>query len=140
MIVYVLVAGAAVTSLGLAMATVISRLGRAVGVTVTIYVFITAGLFALVAMISGGAGERSLSLGSPFFWAGEMTFEASNRGSGAPVAWAIAWTVFWVWAAVQLLKLTLRQFDRRLGRIEMPVARIPARTRGARAWRRLICA
>jgi len=132
MIVYVLSAGAAITSLGLAMATVFPRLGRAVGVTVAIYVFVAAGFFALVTLLAGGARDRSLAMGSPFFWAGEMSFEASNQRGGAPVGWAVAWTIFCVWIAVQLLRFTLRQFDRRLGRVELPVARMPGSTRGAR--------
>ena len=48
MIAYVLSAGAAITSLGIAMAISFSRLGRAVGVTVTLYVLVAAGWLALV--------------------------------------------------------------------------------------------
>ena len=41
MIAFVLCAGAAITSLGLAMATRFSRVGRAIGMTVTVYVLVT---------------------------------------------------------------------------------------------------
>jgi ABC-type transport system involved in multi-copper enzyme maturation permease subunit len=56
LIAFVLCSGAAVTSLGLAMATWFSRVGRAVGSTVAIYVIVTVGWVAFVAMMYGRRG------------------------------------------------------------------------------------
>ena len=50
-------AGAAVTSLGLAMATWFSRPGRAVGVTVTLYVLVTVGWFFLMLVLFRAPGS-----------------------------------------------------------------------------------
>jgi ABC-type transport system involved in multi-copper enzyme maturation permease subunit len=122
MIVYVLSVGAAITSLGIAMAISFSRLGRAVAVTVTLYVLVAAGWFALVMMAVGGRGERNLGMGSPFFWAGEMAFEVTNRSGDVPIGWAIVWTVFWVVVGLSLLRFSFGHFERRLGRIEQPAA------------------
>ena len=131
LIVYVLSAGAAITSLGLAMATFFSRPGRAVGLTVALYALVAAGWLALVSVMSGAGVNRELALASPFFWAGEVTFEASSRPREVPVGWALFWTALSAWTAVRLLKFTLGQFDRRLGRIELPGARRPRSTRAA---------
>jgi ABC-type transport system involved in multi-copper enzyme maturation permease subunit len=119
MFVYVLCAGAAVTSLGLALATRLSRLGQAVGTTVSLYVVFTVGWFFLMIMMMGGgaAGEQPAML-SPFMWAAEMTFEASER-MNVPhhTGWAIIGTVAAAWFALELLASTLCSFDRRLGRM-----------------------
>ena len=82
-------------------------------------------------VIAGGRESDDLVMASPFFWAGELTFEASNRGHDCSVGWAIFWTVICAWIAVELLGFTLAQFDRRLGRIENPVARLATRPGGS---------
>ncbi len=137
MIAYVLAAGAAITSLGVAMATVFSRQGRAVGVTVTLYVFIAAGWLILTTMVVAGP-RQGLDMASPFFWAGELTFEVSSpRSLDLSVGWAIIWTLACVWAGVQLLQFTLDHFDRRLGRIEQSDTRPAGPTRLARALQKV---
>jgi ABC-type transport system involved in multi-copper enzyme maturation permease subunit len=132
MIAFVLSAGAAITSLGIAMAISFSRLGRAVAMTVTLYLLVAAGWFLLVSMAvsNGPRGDRGLLMGSPFFWAGEMAYEVTNRPGDVPIGWAILWTFFWAFVAVSLLRASLAQFERRLGRFEKPVA-LSARS----AWR-----
>ena len=58
MFIYVLCAGAAVTSLGLALATRLSRVGQAVGATVLFYVGFTVGWFFLMLSMSRARGNR----------------------------------------------------------------------------------
>jgi ABC-type transport system involved in multi-copper enzyme maturation permease subunit len=120
MIAYVLAAGAAITSLGIAMAISFSRLGRAVGATVTVYVLVAAGWIALVMLVSGLSHDRELALGSPFFWAGEIAIAVANRPHDVPIGWAILWTMTWAFAGVELLRFSFGDFERRLGRIELP--------------------
>ena len=62
-------------------------------------------------------------MGSPFYWAGELTFDVSNRSNSVPLGWAIVWTVAWALVGIKLLRFTLRHFERRLGRSEEPVTR-----------------
>jgi ABC-type transport system involved in multi-copper enzyme maturation permease subunit len=121
MITYVLAAGAAITSLGIAMAISFSRLGRAVGVTITLYVLVAAGWFALVMLVAGVPHERDLALGSPFYWAGEMAIDVTNRPQNVPIGWAILWTTTWAVVGVELLHFSFGDFGRRLGRIELPM-------------------
>jgi ABC-type transport system involved in multi-copper enzyme maturation permease subunit len=118
MVAYVLGSGAAITSLGLAMATWVSRLGRAVGLTVTLYVAVTVGLMFL-AMELGGPGPNGAMMGSPFFGAGEMAFELRNSGRGFDgTMGAIFWVLAYACAALVLLAATLATFNRCLGRVE----------------------
>jgi ABC-type transport system involved in multi-copper enzyme maturation permease subunit len=117
-IVLIVCNGAAITSLGLAMATWSSRLGRAVGVTVTLHVLVTVGWLFLVMMLGRGpASNEGPMMGSPFFWAGELTFEISNQRPGH-IGWAIFWATAYAFAAVVLLAATLATFNRCLGRVE----------------------
>jgi ABC-type transport system involved in multi-copper enzyme maturation permease subunit len=123
---YVLSSGAAITSLGLAMATWVKRLGRAVGLTVVSYVVISVGLLFL-AMELGGNGPNSAMMGSPFFGAGELAFELRQPSRGFDcAAGAILWTLLYACAAALLMFATIATFDRSLGRIDNEH---PARTR-----------
>jgi ABC-type transport system involved in multi-copper enzyme maturation permease subunit len=119
MFVYMLCAGAAVTSLGLAMATWFSRPARAVSLTVTLYVLVTVGWFFLMLALFHAQGEL-VGMASPFMWAAAMTFEAGNLGPGnhRGVGWGIAWTFVAAIFAAKTLGFTLCSFDRRLGRVE----------------------
>ncbi|MHC5537901.1 ABC transporter permease [Singulisphaera rosea] len=115
---FVFVCGAAVTSLGLAMSTWCARLGRAVALTVTIYVLVTVGWLFLETWI-GGRGEQGLMMGSPFFFAGQLAADICNPSRSAEhVGWGLFWIVFYGLAALGLLKSTLATFNRCLGRIE----------------------
>ena len=120
MIAYVLSVGAAITSLGIAMAISFSRLGRAVGVTVMLYVLVAVGWLALVVLIAGGPRGDDLLLASPFFWAGEMALVVTNRPETVPIGWAVLWTVTWAIGSGELLRFSIGDFERRLGRIEQP--------------------
>ncbi len=117
-IAYVLSAGAAITSLGIAMATLISRLGRAVGATVVLYVLVAAGWLMLMALILTGPSSLGLAMASPFLWAGQMAFDVTNRPDDTIVGWAIFWTIACALVGFWLLRFTLAEFDRRLGRAQ----------------------
>ncbi len=116
MCVYVLCAGAAITSLDLALATRLSQQGWAVGATISIYVVITVGWFFLMLGMFGGGGERPAIL-SPFMWAAAMAFQVSVGAEPHFAPWATAAVVIAAWFAIQLLVSTLGSLDHRLGRI-----------------------
>ena len=128
MLAYVLSAGAAVTSLGLAMATRYSRLGRAVGTTVALYVLITVG-WLFVSMFVFSPGELGPAMGSPFFFAGIMTIEQSNSVVFSDVfGWGTFWVIVSTSAAAALLTITLIIFDRCLGRADDTISRLRIRS------------
>jgi hypothetical protein len=116
MVAFVLAAGAAITSLGLAMATWCPRLGRAVGLTVSLYLLLTIGWLFLI-MAAYRWDHRGLMMGSPWFWSGMVT---AVVGGASDDVWAAAycWTVAHVLTALVLLAATLKTFDRCLGRVE----------------------
>ena len=127
MLIYMLCAGAAVTSLGLALATWCPRLGRAVGLTVTVYVLITVGWFFL-ALLAGPRGLRGegWAMGSPFAWGAVYLFEFCEQGGPHNTDLTIAWTIAAGLVAAGLLGATLATFNRCLERVE---GRLHARTR-----------
>jgi ABC-type transport system involved in multi-copper enzyme maturation permease subunit len=115
---FVLCAGAAITSLGLAMATWCSRLGRAVGVTVSLYLLMAVGWFFGLWAVRDSADTQRMMMGSPFFWAGIVTDSADRRYYSDYQQAAIGWTLAYALAAWALLAATLKTFDRCLGRVE----------------------
>jgi ABC-type transport system involved in multi-copper enzyme maturation permease subunit len=107
--------GAAVASLGLALATWVKRFGVAVGLSVAIYVLVAGG--SVLAMLAVGPGPDTEALGfaSPWFGAGELTYEIGDgdiRHVGGKVAWGIAYGL----VALGLAVATERTFDRCMGR------------------------
>ena len=120
----ILAYGAAITSLGLALATWISRFGRAVAVSVGAYVIVTVGWFFLIVTLSRanhfwGPG---LAAASPFWGTIYLTVGVAERGGGGGewehfLAWGTFWTVAYAAVAVALFTATLSSFDRCLGRI-----------------------
>ncbi len=119
---YILACGAAVTSLGLAMATWCSRLGRAVGFTVTGFVLITVGwLFLVVALFQPNPLGWILITASPFYGALLTTAESCSGQFGGPdtnLTGPVLWTVLYSGLSVILLVATLLSFNRCLGRVE----------------------
>ncbi len=111
--------GAAITSLGLALATWVPRLGRAVALSIGIYVAVTACLFFLVFtdLIPNNL-EAEFASGSPFF--GPIFALASEEMSSRDIdsAWLVipAWIMFYTVSAATLLLATLATFDRCMGR------------------------
>jgi ABC-type transport system involved in multi-copper enzyme maturation permease subunit len=123
----VLAYGVAFTSLGLALATWIPRLGRAAFLSAAICVMLTVGGFMLVFVVSGGVDGEGPAMVSPFFGAGNLTWRARHGGARISVeGWALAWTVTYLSAGGLLMFATLRTFDRCLGRVrqERPPQRV----------------
>ena len=124
MVGYVTACGAAVTSLGVAMATWCSRLGRALGLTVAAYVVMTVGLmFLVMALCSPDPYGWTLISGSPFYGAILVTICTSEPGfpgrqSGANLGCAVFWVFVYGGLAVALLVATILTFNRCLGRVE----------------------
>jgi ABC-type Na+ efflux pump permease subunit len=114
---FVLSCGAAITSLGLAMATWCPRLGRAVGLTVSLYLLVTVGWLFLNLAIRDGPGERGLMMGSPWFCPGIMTAELRHGHDALVWNGGIFWTLVYALTALVLLAATLATFNRCLGRV-----------------------
>ena len=121
----VLAYGAAITSLGLALATWIPRLGRAVGLTVTAYVVVTvAWVFVVVTLLPrNNVLGPGLAMGSPFFGVAFGTLDIDDRFTGPadfrdsiPV-FSVVWTLVHGMVAAGLFAAALATFDRCLGRV-----------------------
>ncbi|QEH34633.1 ABC-2 family transporter protein [Aquisphaera giovannonii] len=123
----ILAYGASITSLGLALATWLPRVGQASALTVGVYVFLSIAWIAFALSAFGeGPGDAGLGVaaGSPlvgvFFYSGLLD------GKGLPYEFAsqTIWTLFWAVAhggiALALLLATLATFNRCLGRIDAP--------------------
>jgi ABC-type transport system involved in multi-copper enzyme maturation permease subunit len=114
--------GAALASLGLALATWVPRTGRAVTLCVAAHVLVTMGWFFLIVILTPGApGYRGpgLASASPFIAVSFTTMVMQQKN---PTEWSqcMGWMEFWVvvdlLVAVVLLAATLATFDRCLGR------------------------
>ncbi|MDR3639577.1 MAG: ABC transporter permease [Isosphaeraceae bacterium] len=119
-VLFVLCCGAAVTSVGLAFATWVSRLGRAVALTITLYVFFTVGCMFLALLTGHSPAAEGAMMISPFFGPGELAFDASGtRGEwSGHLAWGFFWSLCYAAASGALLAATLITFNRCLGRVE----------------------
>jgi ABC-type transport system involved in multi-copper enzyme maturation permease subunit len=118
----ILAMGAAITSLGLALATWIPRLGRAVGVNVGVYVLAAVGPLCLMLLFRDGSDRwAGLTEVSPWFGPGELTFLMSEPGSWRrdkePLHWAWFWIAAYAGVAVALLAATFLSFNHCLGRM-----------------------
>jgi len=128
---FVLVCGATITSLGLAMATWCPRLNRAVAVTVSLYVFMTVGWLFMGSWYRGGPEGEGMMMASPFFFPGELAADICNSGGGRNhIGWAVFWTLIYGIAASTLLSATLASFNRCLGRVETGLPPIRRRIQG----------
>jgi hypothetical protein len=117
----VLAQGAAVTSLGIALATWVPRVDRALILAATATVLVTVAWVPLAFVLFGG---DSLSLGlasaSPFLGVGLLT---TSMARAAPAEWSVraGWAAFWIvfysGMGLGLLWAALASFDRCVGRI-----------------------
>jgi ABC-type transport system involved in multi-copper enzyme maturation permease subunit len=121
----ILAYGAAITSLGLALATWMPRLGRAVGTTVGLYTILSIGWIALSFAIWPEGEGLGVAAGSPLTGVGIYSSFLADDGPDSEFVGQTAWTIFWVLAhggvALSLLLATLATFNRCLGRIDDPV-------------------
>ncbi len=121
--------GAAVTSLGLALATWIPRLGRVVGACVGIIVLVTVGMFfGPILFVNGGSGisrevAQGIFMASPF--PGSIVPQISMLESYEDWRYTLVWLILWILvyfgAAILFLLATLASFDRCLGRVGGPL-------------------
>jgi hypothetical protein len=120
----VLAYGAAVTSLGLALATWISRVGRVVALSVGTFVAVTIGAIPVALILFEGPGSFApgVAMASPFWGIGFFSAVISSD-VGPQRLWpemafaALFWIVAYTAAAGVLLVATLLTFDRCLGRV-----------------------
>ncbi|MFO0952196.1 MAG: ABC transporter permease subunit [Isosphaeraceae bacterium] len=121
----ILAYGAALTSLGLAVATWVPRMSRAVGSTVGIYVFMSLGWIPLAMILFGdrpsdhGVGVASAS---PFMGVGMYSSVLAGSAPSSQVVSQTLWTLFWTIAysliALALLFATHATFNQSLGRLD----------------------
>jgi hypothetical protein len=130
---------AVITSLGLLIATWVSRLGRAVALCVSAYVVFTIGWLVLV-FIVGGPDHFLLPLimGSPPYGTGLATMMVApednhfaGRGTTAIGFGALCWTAIDGVVAVLLFLTTSATFDRCLGRVSEAAGRPPSHPRSS---------
>jgi ABC-type transport system involved in multi-copper enzyme maturation permease subunit len=121
--------GAAITSLGLALATWQSRIGRAIGLTAGLYVVVLIAAIP-VGMMFFGKGPNDAGAGfaaaSPFWGVGFSSAVFGGNGGprheiGGQAAWAVLWIVAYGLVAFGLVLATLKTFNRCLGRIDDPL-------------------
>jgi ABC-type transport system involved in multi-copper enzyme maturation permease subunit len=120
----ILAYGAAITSLGLALATWMPRLGRAVGTTVGLYTTLCIGWIPLTFSIWPGDEGLGVAAGSPPMGVGIYSAMLAGDWQGHEFVGQTAWTIFWAIAhagvALALLLATLGTFNRCLGRVDDP--------------------
>ncbi len=142
MIGLILAYAAAITSIGLALATWVPRLGRVIGISVMSYIVVSVGWPLLLTLLPMLPYFRStpfydlpnwngLLLASPFYgvhatteWSARWSFGSgyyAGWGHGPALiheaTWPLIWIVFYLGLALLLVFATLRSFDRCLGRI-----------------------
>src|SRR6516165_6807636 len=123
--------GAAITSLGLALATWLPRMGRAIGLTAGLYVVVLIGAIPVGTILfdKGPSGARDgFASASPLWGVGfSSALFGGTVGPGHKIEKQAAWLGFWIVAyglvASGLLLATLKTFNRCLGRTD---DRLPA--------------
>jgi ABC-type transport system involved in multi-copper enzyme maturation permease subunit len=137
--------GAALTSLGLALATWLPRMGRAIGLTAGLYVVVTIGAIPVGTILfgKGPSGARDGFAAASPFW-GVAFSSAVFGGTAGPThdiekqaAWLALWIVAYGLVASGLLLATLKTFNRCLGRFDSPPpggGLFPRRARKPKTW------
>jgi ABC-type transport system involved in multi-copper enzyme maturation permease subunit len=119
----ILAQGAAVTSLGIALATWVPRVERALILSATASVLITAGWIPLVLVLFGeNSLGPGLAMASPLFGIVQITIDLASARSDVwhlHESWALVWIAVFSAVSLALLLATLATFDRCLGRITL---------------------
>lgn len=122
--------GAALNSLGLALATWTPRPGRAAALTVGLYASMSIGWFPLCMIVLGEKAidaAPGIAAGSPLAGVGIYSMMLAEGGRPHEFASLGLWTLFWATAygaaALALLLATLATFNRCLGRVDAPTLR-----------------
>jgi ABC-type transport system involved in multi-copper enzyme maturation permease subunit len=123
----IVVHGALLTSLGLALATWISRQSRAIAVSVCLFVAVTIAWPFLIEAIRPRTNNEGVLCLSPVFLAGSCADLMSFRGPRfrSLIWWGTFWDVEVGALAIGLLWLSVRTFDRCFGRIPEQPRRTP---------------
>jgi ABC-type transport system involved in multi-copper enzyme maturation permease subunit len=118
----ILAYGAAITSLGLALATWMPRLGRVLGTTVGLYTMMCIGWIPLTFTLWPGDDGKGIAAGSPLLGVGIYSSMLANGGPWHEFVGQTVWMIFWAIAycgvALALLLATLGTFNRCLGRVD----------------------
>jgi ABC-type Na+ efflux pump permease subunit len=119
---YLLAYGAALTSLGLALATWIPRVGRAIASVVAFDVIMTIGFTMLIALFVREDHGIAIAMGSPFMAGAAMTAYVSQPGAPEDLwlflfSWGVFWIVFYACLAGVFLIATMATFERCVGRM-----------------------
>ncbi|MFO0906882.1 MAG: ABC transporter permease [Isosphaeraceae bacterium] len=118
----VLALGSAATSLGIGLAAWFTRIEQALTLSAAFWIGMTVAWVVLVMLVVGEKTQLAMGLasGSPFFGVGILTgqiAEAPRDKWPFHVFWASIWIVVYFAAAAALLIVTLRSFDRCVGRV-----------------------
>jgi ABC-type transport system involved in multi-copper enzyme maturation permease subunit len=116
--VFVFACGAAITGLGLAMATWCARVGRAVALAVSAYVLVAVGWLFTGMWFRAGPDGEGLMMASPFFFAGQLAADLCGQADRGHIGWAVIWILAYMLAALAFLGAALATFNRCLGRVE----------------------
>ncbi len=118
---YLLAFGAAITSLGFVIAIWNPKLGRAVGLTVGIFLFITFGFPFLLLLLGGGQDSLILCSASPLFGVGYTTGLLADLGNSddlySQCFFLTLVTLGYILAAILLRMDSVNSFDRQLERL-----------------------
>jgi hypothetical protein len=137
--------GAAITSLGLALATWLSRMDRAIGLTAGLYLIVLIGAVPAGRLFFGDGPDGSgagFAAASPFWGVGfSSAMFGGTAGPQHDMSKQAAWLVFWIVAydlvAFGLLLATLKTFNRCLGRLDDASSRetpFPRQVRRLATW------
>src|SRR5258705_1454816 len=119
-VLFIAVAAAAWTSIGLALSTWIPRPGRAVTAAVALYTLVSLGWPVMALTAFGGYQEPGpgLSVVSPFYGSFYLTFGIVHPAYVKYLfAWGLGWTIAHALVALCVLLATLPTFNRCLGRV-----------------------
>ena len=127
----ILAYGAAITSLGLALATWLPRMDRAIGLTAGLYVVVLIGAIPAGTILLGkgpGGARDGFAAASPFWGVGfSSAVFGGTSGRSHEIEKQAGWLAFWIVAyglvAFGLLLATLKTFNRCLGRIDERLTR-----------------
>jgi ABC-type transport system involved in multi-copper enzyme maturation permease subunit len=136
----ILAAGAAITSLGLALATWNPRMGRAAASTVGLYIFMGIVWIPLTFSFFPGDDGIGVAAGSPPLGVGIYSSMLAGEGQQHEFAiqtlWTLLWTIAYGGVALALLLATLATFNRCLGRVDTPT--LLDGDESARGWPHLV--
>ena len=113
--------GAGITSLGLALATWMPKLGRAIAVSVIAYLGVTIVWVMIIALLAGhDSFTEGLLIASPFYGTAITTDSITSqqfRQSWDLLGWDIAWILIYFGFSIVLFLITVLTFERCLGRV-----------------------